>query len=95
MTSITRQEAVQKIHSAKSTGKIFTVHFYKRTTGELRVMNCRGRVLSGLSGGELKFNPESKGLITVFDMQNDGYRMINADTIQQVTISGITFSVTQ
>ena len=98
MTSITRQEAVQKIHSAKSTGKIFTVHFYKRTTGELRVMNCRGRVLSGLSaipGGELKFDPESKGLITVFDMQNEGYRMINADTIQQVTISGITFSVTQ
>jgi hypothetical protein len=91
---ITKQEAISKIHTAKGSGRIFTVRFYKRTTGEFRVMNCRGRVLKGLTGGELKFDPESKGLITVFDMQKNEYRMINADTIQEVTINGITFKVT-
>ncbi len=92
--TITRQEAVEKIRTAKGSGKIFTVRFYKRTTGEFRVMNCRGRVLKGLTGGELKFDPESKGLITVFDMQAGQYRMINCDTIQEVTVGGVTFSVT-
>lgn len=92
--TITRQEAVEKIRTAKGSGKIFTVRFYKRTTGEFRVMNCRGRVLKGLTGGELKFDPESKGLITVFDMQACQYRMINCDTIQEVTVGGVTFSVT-
>jgi len=92
--TISRSEAVDKIHAAKGSGKIFTVRFFKRTTGEFRVMNCRGRVIKGLTGGELKFDPESKGLITVFDMQNNGYRMINADTIQEVTINGVTFKVT-
>ena len=92
--NITRPEALAKIHEAKGSGKIFTVRFYKRTTGEYRVMNCRGRVIRALSGGELKFDPESKGLITVFDMQKGEYRMINAETVQEVTINGITFKVT-
>jgi hypothetical protein len=92
--TITRQEAISKINEAKGSGKIFTVRFYKRTTGQFRIMNCRGRVIKGLTGGELKFDPESKGLITVFDMQNNGYRMINAETIQEVTINGVTFKVT-
>jgi hypothetical protein len=56
-------------------------------------MNCRGRVLKGLTGGELKFDPEEHRLISVYDMQNNGYRMINADTIQEVTIHGETFKV--
>lgn len=94
MNTITRQEAVEKIRTAKGSGKIFTVRFYKRTTGEFRVMNCRGRVIKGLTGGELKFDPESKGLITVFDMHAGQYRMINCDTIQEVTVGGVTFSVT-
>ena len=92
--TITRQEAVSKIRAAKGSGKIFTVRFYKRTTGEFRVMNCRGRVIKGLTGGELKFDPEEKGLITVFDMQAGPYRMINCDTIQEVTVGGVTFKVT-
>lgn len=92
---ITQEEAVSKIHAAKGSGKIFTVRFYKRTTGQFRVMNCRGRVIKGLSGEGLKFDPESKGLITVFDMQNNGYRMINTETIQEVTINGVTFTVTR
>lgn len=90
---ISRQEAVNKINAAKGSGRIFTVRFYKRTTGEFRVMNCRGRVVKGLTGGELKFNPEEHRLIAVYDMQNNGFRMINADTIQEVTIHGETFKV--
>lgn len=85
--------AVRLIEEAKSSGKIFTVRFYKRTTGEYRVMNCRGKVVKGLNGGELKFNPKDHNLISVFDMQIGQYRMINCDTIQEVTIHGKTHVV--
>ena len=85
--------AVRLIEDAKRSGKIFTVRFYKRTTGEYRVMNCRGKVVKGLVGGELKFDPAEHRLIPVFDMQAGQYRMINCDTIQEVTIHGETHVV--
>lgn len=93
MSPVTRAEAINLIQKAKGSGRIFTVRFYKRTTGEFRVMNCRGRVVKGLVGGELKFDPADHRLIPVFDMQAGAYRMINCDTIQEVTIHGETFKV--
>ena len=93
MNPVTRAEAINLIHTAKGSGRIFTVRFYKRTTGEFRVMNCRGKVVKGLVGSELKFDPAEHRLIPVFDMQAGQYRMINCDTIQEVTIHGETYKV--
>jgi hypothetical protein len=90
---ITTEQAVQMIADAKKSGKIFTVKFFKRTTGEFRVMNCRGGVYKDLSGGDLRFNPSDHRLIPVFDMQKCAYRMVNCETIQEITIHGKTHRV--
>ena len=76
-----------------SNGKIITVDFIKRTTGELRTMNCRLGVRKHLKGGELAYDPKEKGLITVFDMQKAGYRSIATESIQRITIGGETHQI--
>jgi hypothetical protein len=64
-----------------SKGKIFTVTFTKKD-GTTRVMNCRLGVTKHLKGGESTLNPNE--YITVYDMQNKGYRAINRQTIIDV-----------
>jgi hypothetical protein len=64
-----------------SKGKIFTVTFTKKD-GTIRVMNCRLGVTKHLKGGESTLNPNE--YITVYDMQNKGYRAINRQTIIDV-----------
>ena len=70
---------VEKILNSK--GKIFTVTFTKKD-GTTRVMNCRLGVTKHLKGGESTLNPNE--YITVYDMQNKGYRAINRQTIIDV-----------
>jgi hypothetical protein len=70
---------VEKILNSK--GKIFTVTFTKKD-GSTRVMNCRLGVTKHLKGGESTLNPNE--YITVYDMQNKGYRAINRQTIIDV-----------
>jgi hypothetical protein len=54
-------------------GQLFTVDFVKRTAkpGEpsLRTMNCRRGVKKGVKGVGQSYDPASKNLLTVFDMQ--------------------------
>lgn len=71
--------SVEKILNSK--GKIFTVTFTKKD-GTTRVMNCRLGVTKHLKGGESTLNPNE--YITVYDMQNKGYRAINRSTIIDV-----------
>lgn len=78
------------IHETK--GKIFGVKFTKKD-GSLRVMQCRRGVSKGVKGEGLKYNPEDYNLINVFDMANDGHRMINASTITELTIGGTKHTV--
>ena len=60
-----------------SDGKIFTVEFVKKD-GTVRKMNARLGVKKHLKGGSLAFDPSERNLLPVFDMQKEGYRMINA-----------------
>lgn len=76
----------------------FTVKFIKRTTGELRTMNCRRDVKKHLKGGELKYSPNTKGLVTVwecksldYDKKDAGYRMINLDGVTEIKADGNTY----
>lgn len=63
-------------------GKFFSVDFTKRDGSE-RHMTCRTGVSKHVTGEGLKFNPEEKGLIGVFDTVAKGYRFINAATVKK------------
>jgi hypothetical protein len=71
-------------------GKIFSVKFIKRTTGELRMMTCRTGVTKHLtvSPSKLGVNFKRHDLISVFDMQAGGYRCIPVEGIEEIKIGG-------
>lgn len=69
-------------------GTIFSVGFLKRSNGEFRQMQCRFGVRSRLSGGEQGYDPNSKGLITVYDVVKRGYRTIPVEGILWTRVRG-------
>ena len=73
--------------------KIFSVIFLKRTTGEVRHMTCRLNVAKHLNGGMLLFDPLSRGLISVYDVKNKGYRMINLETLMSIKMLGRSYDL--
>lgn len=75
--------AAQAIDSVADGGKIFTVKFLKKDGSE-RVMNCRLGVVKHLKGGEKTLTPN---YICVYDMQAQGYRSINPDTV--ISVNGV------
>lgn len=64
--------------------KIFTVEFIKRSDGKVRVLNGRLGVHKGLKGEGQRYDPASRGLVTVYDLKNEGYRMIPLESIQKL-----------
>ena len=80
---IDKETAKELIFDTK--GKFFTVTFIKKDGSE-RVMNARLGVKKYLRGGELKYDPAEFNYITVYDMGAKGYRMVNANTIQNLKI---------
>ena len=72
-------------------GKIFAIQFTKKD-GTLRMMLVRLGVQKDLKGGN---NGASKknGLITVWDMVANGYRMINLETLITLNASGERYEV--
>lgn len=88
--AISKADAKTLIKATK--GKFFTVTFTKKD-GTTRVMNARLGVKAYLKGGELPYNPEPKGLIPVYDMGKQEYRMINTNTITNIKIGNKEFKV--
>lgn len=90
-------------------GYFFSVHFIKRTTGELREMNCRFGVKSRLRGGQAAYNAKEKNLLCVFDPRaenkkepklEDGtyprtgdYRSIAVENLTYFRAHGVAFNV--
>ena len=74
-------------------GKIFTVSFIKRTTGEVRLMNCRMGVSKHVKGGPRAYDPSAHNLIWVYDLQRAGYRSIALEGLQTVTADGCVYEV--
>ena len=62
-------------------GTIFSIQFTKRSNGAARRMVCRLGVKKYLRGGAAAYNPTDKGLMTVYDLENKGYRSIPLDSI--------------
>lgn len=72
-------------------GKFFRVIFTKRTTGELRTMDCRTGVSKFVKGKGKVYEPKDKDLICVWvpadwDSENGdtGYRSINLRTVSEI-----------
>ena len=91
---ITQEEAKIKIEESK--GKFYSVKFIKKN-GELRILNGRQGVHNSkhapLKGVGLAYNPKDYNLVNVFDVQIKDYRMINLNTLQELTIDNSTYNV--
>jgi len=61
-------------------GKFFTVTFIKKD-GTERTLNGRVGVTKYLKGGVSRAGDQ---YITVYDVQNGGYRSVNKDTIKEI-----------
>ena len=70
------------------TGNIYSVSFKKRTDGTIRKMICRGKVVKGLRGGTLKFNPLERDLVQVYDMRKKGYRLVPCENVISIKAKG-------
>ena len=82
MSSVENISSEQAANLLKQTeGRIFSVRFTKRTTGEVRDMVCRTGVKAHLKGGEAAYSFSEKMLLSVFDMEKGGYRAIPLDAI--------------
>jgi hypothetical protein len=91
LQNISKLEAAQKIRETK--GRMFTVTFIKKSNGEKRTMNARLGVKAYLRGGVLPYDPNTKGLIPVYDIQTKDYRMINIQGIVNLKTGGIEYNV--
>ena len=89
-TAITLDKAydILKDWQQSSKGRVFSVKVIKRTTGEIRDMQCRFDVKSYLKGGDSAYNPDDHGLMCVFDMQLLNYRSINLNGIMEMSLGG-------
>jgi len=80
-------------------GQFFTVTFEKKD-GTTRTLNGRLGVSKYVSGKGLAFDPESRGMIVVFDPhavgkkgKNDkGYRMVTLDRVKELKCGGQTYT---
>ena len=81
----------QNMVDAARNGRIFTVDFIKRTNGELRTMVCRRGVRKGITGRGMNYDPLSKALLTVWDVQKGAYRMISLDNLVSLKMGGRSF----
>ena len=76
----------------KTNGKIFAATFTKKN-GEKRNMVCRQGVAKYVKGKGLKFKPEERSLIGVYDMHKKAYRFISLNTLEKVKIQGREYQV--
>ena len=90
--NINRDTAKRYIY--KTNGKFFSAVFIKKN-GERRLMLCRLGVKKGVKGVGLRFKPQDKGLMTVFDIHKDGHRFLNLMTLKSLKIRGNEYQVEQ
>lgn len=74
-----------KIQTAQNT--IFSIEFIKKD-GTVRNMVARLNVKKGVNGKGLSYDPIAKGLLPVWDLQKNAFRMINLKTVTKLQIKG-------
>ena len=93
MKQVNRKDILQLLEENRKPNTIFNVVFLKKS-GEIRRMSCLFGVKKYLRGGKLKFNPLEKGYLVVLDTKKKAYRMINLNTISNITSKGVEYYVT-
>ena len=74
-------------------GKIFTITFKKRSTGEVRTMNCRTGVSKDVTGVGLKYSRKEHNLFGVFDMKKKAHRSVNLDSLISLAMGGELYTI--
>ena len=92
MKKISREDILQLLEENRKPNTIFSVVFLKKN-GEIRRMSCLLGVKKYLKGGKLKYNPRERGYLVVLDTQKKAYRMINLNTISNITSKGVDYYV--
>ena len=93
-TPIQRHHVEPLIRNLTRKGQIFGVKFYKKD-GSARSMCARLGVSKGVTGaGKRWCRADHPNLLTVFDMASDGFRNVNLDTVQSITLKGNQYYVT-
>ncbi len=86
METINRTLAPLKLIDCINDGHIFFVEFTKKD-GSTRRMTCRKGVSKGVTGKGMSYRPLGKGLLNVFDMDKQEYRMINLLELTKFTVN--------
>ena len=73
-------------------GRIFYAEFIKKD-GTLRRMTARVGVSKGVNGKGMKYDPVKRGLVPVYDMDKDAWRMINTGTLCRLHTGGMQYTV--
>jgi len=91
-TRVIRPTVAETVHlfSEIRQGKIFSAKFIKKDNS-VRDINCRVNVMKCRRGGFLKYNAIEMGLLPVFDLQKDEFRIINLKTILTISCGGKTY----
>ncbi len=79
------RKVLEEIQTANNT--IFSVEFIKKD-GSVRTMTARLNVKKGVKGTGMAYDPIEKGLLPVWDMQKNAFRMINLKTVTKLQIKG-------
>jgi WYL_2, Sm-like SH3 beta-barrel fold len=92
--TITHIQAAERIlkYRADEEGKIFSCKFVKKD-GSIREMVSRFNVQKGVNGNGMSYDPIARGMVPVFDMQKNEWRMINFSTIFELKIEGEVYKV--
>jgi hypothetical protein len=80
-----------KVRAMLANGKIFSIVFRKRTTGEFRKMVCRTGVKKYVTGQGLNYKPEDYKLLAVYDLQKKAYRKISFDDVLEINANGMSY----
>ena len=80
-------EQLRSIIKELAENTIFRCTFTKKD-GTIRDMTCRLGVKKGQTGRGLNFDVVEKGLLPVYDMGKNDYRMINLDTVTELRVKG-------
>lgn len=82
---------IKNLTKLVSGGQIFAIEFIKRSTGELRSMQCRTGVKKHLKGGTKAYTPKDHNLLCVYDLAAKGYRSVPVENVLSMTVSGQRF----
>jgi hypothetical protein len=88
MKNITTEQVsalIAMTQNGSGKGQLFTVTFHKKD-GTLRTMRARLGMQRNLTGRGMSYNPASKGLVTVWSADKQGYRTVKLDKVVSLSL---------